>query len=81
MFELIKIAWDVVVLRDAMGKGEMTARVWGAAALFLLVVVSIGLPTILYYEAGGLLGLVLIGYFWLAIRWRLRLKRGQAGSA
>jgi hypothetical protein len=93
MFELIKIAWDVVVLRDAMGKGEMTARVWGAAALFLLVVVSIGLPTILYYErhpdasarvlmeAGGLLGLVLIGYFWLAIRWRLRLKREQAGSA
>jgi hypothetical protein len=26
-------------------------------------------------EAGALLGLVLIVYFWLAIRWRLRLRR------
>ncbi len=65
----------------------MTAGVWAGAALFLLAVVSIGIPTVLYYdrhpdasarvmiEAGALLGLVLIVYFWLAIRWRLRLRR------
>jgi len=51
------------------------------------VVSSIGVPTVLYYdrhpdasarvmiEAAVLLGLVLIGYFYLAIRWRIRLNR------
>jgi len=87
MFELIKLTWNVIVLRDSMRKGEMTAGVWGAALLFLLVVSSIGVPTVLYYdrhpdasarvmiEAAVLLGLVLIGYFYLAIRWRIRLNR------
>ena len=65
----------------------MTAGAWGAALLFLAVVTSIGIPTVLYYDrhpdasarvfivAAVLLGLVLIVYFWLAIRWRLRLSR------
>jgi hypothetical protein len=87
MFELIKLTWNLIVLRDSMRKGEMTAGVWGAALLCLLVIASIGIPTVLYYdrhpdasarvliEAGVLLGLVLIAYFWLAIRWRLRLNR------
>jgi hypothetical protein len=66
----------------------LTAGVWGAALLCLLVIATIGIPTVLYYdrhpdasarvliEAGVLLGLVvLIASFWLAIRWRLRLNR------
>jgi hypothetical protein len=87
MLELIKLALNVLVLRDSIDKGEMTAGVWGGALLFLLAVSAIGVPTILYYDrhpeasarvlvyAAIALGVVLIVYFWLAIRWRLRLKR------
>jgi hypothetical protein len=87
MFELLKLAWDAVVLRDSIRKGEMTAGAWAIALLFLLAVICIGLPTILYYdrhpdasaqvmfEAAGLLALVLMVYFWFGIRWRLRLNR------
>jgi hypothetical protein len=87
MIELFKLVWNLTVLRDSIDKGEMTAGVWAGAALFLLVVASIGVPTVVYYDrhpdasarvmtvAAVLLGLVLIVYFWLAIRWRMRLAR------
>ncbi len=87
MFELIKVVLNLFVLRDSMQKGEMTPGVWAGAGLFLLVVVLIGVPTIFYYDrhpdasprvmvvAAVLLGMALIVYFWLAIRWRQRLNR------
>jgi hypothetical protein len=90
MFELIKLAWNLFVLHDSIDKGDMTAGTWGAALLFLAVVCAIGVPTILYYDrypdappqllfvAGGLLGLVLIIYFVLAIRWQLKLSRQRS---
>jgi hypothetical protein len=37
MFELIKLAWDFVALRDATRNGEMTARVWLSAIAFVLM--------------------------------------------
>jgi len=87
VFELLKLVTNLLTLRDSMDKGEMTPGVWAGAALFLLVVAAIGVPTVVYYDrhpdasarvmtvAGVLLGLVLIVYFWLAIRWRMRLSR------
>jgi hypothetical protein len=91
MFEFLKLAWDALVLRDSMRKGEMTAGVWGAALLFLAVLMCIAIPTIVYLDRhpdapGSVLiypaiavGLLLIVYFWLSIRWRLRLNR-QSGN-
>jgi hypothetical protein len=91
MFELIKLAWDAIVLRDSINKGEMSAGVWGAALLFLFALGCIAIPTILYFDrhpdapATALiypaiaLALLMIVYFWLSIRWRLRLNRKGAG--
>ncbi len=86
MFELIKLAWDAVVLRDSARKGEMTWKVWLAAGGFLAAIYGIGLPAILLLDkypndkrifpaAATLIGVVVVIYFWLAIRWRLRLRR------
>jgi len=90
MFELLKLAWDAIVLRDSMKKGELTAGALGGAALFLFVLVCIAVPSVLYFDrhpdapASALLypaipiGILMIVYFWLAIRWRLRLNRQRA---
>lgn len=91
MFELVKLAWDAVVLRDSAQKGEMTWKVWLAALGFLAVLYGIGLPAILLMDkysndkrilpaAGGLIGVVMVIYFWLAIRWRLRLRRERLAA-
>jgi hypothetical protein len=93
MFELVKLVLDAIVLRDSMKKGEMTAGVWGAALLFLFVLMLIAVPTILYLDRhpdapgsvliypGVAVGLLMIVYFWLGIRWRLRLSRRAQGDS
>jgi len=96
MFELLKLVWDAIVLRDSIKNGEMTAGAWGGALLFLFVLLCIALPTIFYFDrhpdapASALtypalaLAMLMIVYFWLAIRWRLRLRRDRVkrdGSA
>ena len=92
MDELIKLIWNLFVLRDSMQKGEMTAGAWVTALLFLLGIACIGVPTVLYYDhhpdasprfligAASALGMLLIVYFVFAIRWRLRLKREHASQ-
>ena len=92
MFELLKLAWDAIVLRDSANKGEMTPGVWGAALLFLFVLGCIAVPTVLYLDrhpdapASALVYpaiavvLLMIVYFWFAIRWRLRLRRSRGNS-
>jgi hypothetical protein len=50
MLELLKIAWDVVVLRDGARKGQLTRRVLLAAAGFAVLEYAIGLPAILLYD-------------------------------
>jgi hypothetical protein len=49
MFELFKLLWDFIVLRDAARKGKLKARVWVLAFAFLFVVYGIGLPIALFY--------------------------------
>jgi apolipoprotein N-acyltransferase len=92
MAELLKLVFDMLVLRDSTQKGEMTAGVWVGAGLFLLGIACIGVPTILYFDRHPdaparlligpaiALGLLLVVYFFVAIHWRLRLKREHANQ-
>ena len=50
MFEIFRILWDVVVLRDAARKGQLSRRVWFIAAGFVLFLYGTGLPMTLLYE-------------------------------
>ena len=83
MFELCKLIWDLVVMRDASKKGQMNWRVWVYGFGFALVEYSIALPAALLYEKHpqykplfiAAIALVLInfvGMMWWAIRWRSR---------
>ena len=49
MFELIKLAWHFIVLREAAHRGQLKLRVWVLAGAFLVIVYGIGLPVTLYY--------------------------------
>jgi len=82
MFEIIKLMWDVVVLRDAARKGQLQWRTWAVAIGFVLVLYGIGLPAALLYDAHPeykplfIAAMVLVAgavatLIWLVIRWRL----------
>ena len=83
MFELFKLAWDLVVLRDESKKGQLNWRVWVYGFGFVLVEYGIALPAVLLYEKHpqykpvfiGALVLVAINFvamMWWAIRFRAR---------
>ena len=83
MFELFKLAWDVVVLRDAAKKGQLNWRVWVYGFGFVLIEYCIALPAVVLYEkhpqykpvfiaAMVLVVLNFIGFMGWAIRWRSR---------
>ena len=50
MFELFKLLWDFVVLRDAARRGQLNWRIWVIAIGFVLFLYGTGLPVILLYE-------------------------------
>lgn len=50
MFEILKIVWDLVVLRDAERKGQMNWRMWVIAISFVLFLYGTALPALLLYE-------------------------------
>ncbi|WP_348264775.1 hypothetical protein P8935_09595 [Telmatobacter sp. DSM 110680] len=50
MFEIFKIVWDVLVLRDAARKGQLNWRIWTIAICFVLFLYGTGLPVTLLYE-------------------------------
>lgn len=83
MFELFKLLWDVVVLRDAARKGNVNWRTWVYGFGFVLVEYGIALPALLLYQkhpqhkpvfiAAMVLALVnFVGFMWWAIRWQSR---------
>ncbi|MGC1871422.1 MAG: hypothetical protein WA700_10735 [Acidobacteriaceae bacterium] len=88
MFELCKLIWDFVVLRDVAKKGQLNWRVWVYGFGFVLVEYGIALPAVLLYEKHpqykplfiGAIILVLINFVgamcW-AIRWRSRQTSSQ----
>ena len=79
MWELIKLSWDVFVLRDAARRGQLTWRVWLSAFAFVLAIYGIALPAVLLYEkhpedksifiaAMVLVGLITVAFFWISLR-------------
>jgi hypothetical protein len=51
MFELFKLLWDVVVLRDASRKvKKLNWRLWVYAFSFVLIQYCIALPAVMLYE-------------------------------
>jgi Na+/melibiose symporter-like transporter len=92
MWELAKLAWNFLLLRRSTRNGEMTWRVWVSAIAFVVLIYGIALPATLLYEkhpedkpifiaAMIAVGIIVVAYFWLAIRWRLRLRRANQQSA
>jgi hypothetical protein len=49
MFELFKLIWDFIVLRDAARRGQLKLRVWVLAGAFLVIVYGVALPIGLFY--------------------------------
>jgi hypothetical protein len=92
MFELFKLLWDVVVLRDAARKGQLNWRIWVVAIAFVLFLYGTGLPVALLYdkypqfESLFIATLVLDGlvFVWFMIwgvrRYRRQLAMGKLGS-
>jgi hypothetical protein len=92
MFELFKIAWDVVVLRDGARKGQLTARVVLVGIGFSLLEYAIGLPAALLYikhpqykplfiAAMVLAAVNLILFLIFGLRWYRRVSRASALAA
>ena len=50
MFELFKLIWDVVVLRDVSRKGRYNWRIWPIGFGFVLVLYGTLLPAFLLYD-------------------------------
>jgi hypothetical protein len=50
MFEIFKLIWDVVVLRDAARKGRLNWRTWVYGFGFVLLLYGTGLPAGLLYQ-------------------------------
>ncbi|HEX4022108.1 MAG TPA: hypothetical protein VHX63_13260 [Acidobacteriaceae bacterium] len=84
MFELFKLLWDVVVLRDAARKGQlMNWRAWVYGFGFALIEYGIALPAVMLYEKHpqykpvfiAAMVLVVVNFIcmmWWAWRWRAR---------
>jgi hypothetical protein len=52
MFELLKLIWDAVVLRDATRKGQVNWKVWPIAFGFVILLYAIALPAAALYQKG-----------------------------
>ena len=50
MFEMFKLLWDVLMLRDATRKGQLNWRVWVIAIGFVLFLYGTGLPVGMLYQ-------------------------------
>jgi hypothetical protein len=87
MWEFLKVAWDVFVLRDAAQRGKLNWRKTGFVVGFVVLEYIIAMPALLLYIqhprykpwfiAAMVLAVVnLVIFVWLA--WRLRSRSGTA---
>jgi hypothetical protein len=51
MFEIFKLLWDLVVLREEARKGRLNWKVWVVGFGFAIAIYGIGLPATLLYVA------------------------------
>lgn len=83
MFEILKLIWDLVVLRDAARKGQLNWRIWPIAFGFVLLLYGTGIPAVLLYEkdpqykplliaAVIFEGILFVCFMWWGWRWQSR---------
>ena len=88
MWELFKVAWDLGVLRDGIRKGQLGWRKLLFAIGFALLEYAIAVPAALLYAkdarykplfiaAMALVVVLLIAFFWIAMRWYLQSLAAQ----
>ena len=53
MFELFKLIWDAIVLRDAARKGQVNWTMWPIALGFVFLLYAIGVPAAMLYQKGS----------------------------
>ena len=89
MWELFKIAWDVGVLRDGIRKGQLGWRQFLFAVGFAVLEYAIAVPAALLYAkdprykalfiaAMALVGILLLAFFWIALRWYVQAAQRAA---
>ena len=83
MWEILKVIWDVFVLRDAARSGKLNWRKTGFVVGWVVLEYLIVMPPLLLYiqhpqfrrlfiAAMVLASIVLVVFMWLAFRWRSR---------
>ena len=84
MWEILKVIWDVFVLRDAARSGKLNWRKTGFVVGWVVLEYLIVMPPLLLYiqhppqyrrlfiAAVVLASIVLVVFMWLAFRWRSR---------
>lgn len=92
MFELVKIVWDLIVIRDATRKGQLNWRIWVIGIGFVLFLYGTGLPASMLYDQYPqykpvfiavmvLDGIVFVGFIIWAWRWQAgNLRRENPAS-
>ena len=50
MIELLKLVWDVIMLRDSARKGLLSWRVFAFAVGFVLLLYGTGIPAVIDYQ-------------------------------
>jgi hypothetical protein len=88
MFELFKIVWDLVVLRDAARRGQLNWRIWPVTFGFVLLEYCVGLATMTFYinhpeykslfiAVMVLMAISFVYFLWWAWRWQTRQAAGR----
>ena len=91
MWQLLKVAWDLGVLRDGIRKGQLGWRKLLFAIGFAVLEYAIAVPAAVLYAkdarfkplflgAMALDVVLLIAFFWIALRWYLRSLAAQRAA-
>ncbi len=81
MWEMLKVAWDIFVLRDAAQRGKLNWRKTGFVVGFVVLEYLIAMPALILYiqhpqykslflAAMTLAVVILVVFIWLAVRLR-----------
>lgn len=92
MFEIFKLAWDVVVLRDAQRKGQLDWRVFAYGVGFAVFLYATLIPAFVFYDKHpqykplfiavlAVDAIAFIAFMTWAIRWYLHTLAAQRGKA
>ena len=88
MFEIFKLLWDAVVLRDQARKGQLKVRTFVIGFGFVVLLYAIALPAVVLYSNHPqykpvfIAALVLDGLLFIAMMvWAIRSWRRQANAS